>query len=109
MCVCVCLPFSWVIMVIRKAKYMILEFITGVKTQYNNGIACGHKILTNKTTVFEQSREQENGKKAIAHCLQSAAHGRLHALYCCHDARNVFERVYEMSGMNGMREWKTRF
>lgn len=75
-------------MVIRKAKYMIAEFITGVKTQYNNGIACGYKILTDKIPwlFFSNTRARKRcekrkrmrEKKTIALCLQYVAHGRLY-------------------------------
>lgn len=102
-----CLPFSWVIMVIRKAKYMILGFITAWKnnkhthTLYNNSIACGHKILTNKTTVvvfFAQTRASNrvrDEEKKRSHSVYKT----LHMVYCkcllyyCHDVWNAFEQL----------------
>lgn len=47
---------------------------------YNNGIACGHKILANKTTV------KKSGSRS-----QSAAHRRIHAFH----ALNALTRVYD--------------
>lgn len=71
-CVCSCLPFSWVIMVIRKAKYMILGFITAWK-KTTTALLAAIKYWPIKQRFVEQTQARERvwmGKNVRAQCLQ---------------------------------------